>query len=31
VETWHPRFSYYGFRYIQVEGAINLNKGNVLR
>jgi hypothetical protein len=21
VETWHPRFSYYGFRYIQVEGA----------
>ncbi|MEZ5005852.1 MAG: family 78 glycoside hydrolase catalytic domain [Bacteroides graminisolvens] len=20
-ETWHPRFSYYGFRYIQVEGA----------
>lgn len=22
VETWHPRFSYYGFRYIQVEGAV---------
>jgi hypothetical protein len=21
VETWHPRFSYYGFRYVQVEGA----------
>lgn len=20
-ETWHPRFSYYGYRYIQVEGA----------
>ena len=20
--TWHPRFSYYGFRYIQVEGAV---------
>ncbi|MDR3118215.1 MAG: glycoside hydrolase family 78 protein [Mediterranea sp.] len=20
-ETWHPRFAYYGFRYIQVEGA----------
>ncbi|MDD3322528.1 MAG: glycoside hydrolase family 78 protein [Paludibacter sp.] len=20
-ETWHPRFSYYGFHYIQVEGA----------
>jgi hypothetical protein len=22
VETWHPQFSYYGFRYIQVEGAV---------
>jgi alpha-L-rhamnosidase len=21
VETWHPRFSYYGFRYVQVEGG----------
>jgi alpha-L-rhamnosidase len=21
AETWHPRFSYYGFRYVQVEGA----------
>jgi alpha-L-rhamnosidase len=21
VENWHPRFSYYGFRYLQVEGA----------
>lgn len=21
AETWHPRFTYYGFRYIQVEGA----------
>lgn len=21
VETWHPRFSYYGFRYLQVQGA----------
>lgn len=21
-ETWHPRFSYYGFHYIQVEGAV---------
>lgn len=20
-ESWHPRFSYYGFRYVQVEGA----------
>ena len=22
VETWHPRFTYYGFRYIGVEGAV---------
>lgn len=22
TETWHPRFSYYGFRYIQVENAV---------
>ncbi len=21
LERWHPRFSYYGFRYVQVEGA----------
>ncbi len=21
AEKWHPRFSYYGFRYVQVEGA----------
>ena len=21
-ETWSPRFSYYGFRYVQVEGAV---------
>lgn len=21
AEAWHPRFSYYGFRYVQVEGA----------
>lgn len=21
VQSWHPRFSYYGFRYLQVEGA----------
>ena len=21
-ETWHPRFSYYGFRYMQIEGAV---------
>ncbi len=22
VETWTPRFTYYGFRYVQVEGAV---------
>ena len=22
VESWRPRFTYYGFRYVQVEGAI---------
>ena len=22
LERWHPRFAYYGFRYIQVEGAV---------
>ncbi len=22
VEVWRPRFSYYGFRYVQVEGAV---------
>ncbi len=22
IEQWHPRFSYYGFRYIQVDGAV---------
>jgi alpha-L-rhamnosidase len=21
IESWHPRFSYWGFRYVQVEGA----------
>jgi len=32
-ETWHPRFTYYGFRYVQVEGARGTSdpsKGNVL-
>ncbi len=28
VETWHPRFSYYGFRYVQVEWSAG--KGEVL-
>lgn len=27
IETWRPKFTYYGFRYIQVEGAIP--EGNV--
>ena len=27
-ETWHPRFSYYGFRYIQVEGAVMEGEAN---
>ncbi|OGD20084.1 MAG: alpha-L-rhamnosidase [Candidatus Aminicenantes bacterium RBG_16_63_16] len=26
-ETWSPRFSYYGFRYAQVEGAVPSGKG----
>ena len=25
VETWHPQFSYYSFRYLQVEGAVPEN------
>ena len=25
-ETWHPRFSYYGYRYLQVEGDIDVLK-----
>lgn len=28
LETWHPRFSYYGFRYIQVEGAVMAGDAN---
>lgn len=28
VETWHPRFSYYGFRYIQIEGAVMQGQKN---
>ncbi len=27
-EYWHPRFSYYGFRYIQIEGACLKGDGN---
>ena len=25
-ETWHPRFTYYGYRYLQVEGDISVLK-----
>ena len=28
-ELWIPRFTYYGFRYVQVEGAVPLNNSNV--
>ena len=28
IETWHPRFSYYGFRYIQIEGAVMQGTSN---
>lgn len=27
-EIWHPRFSYYGYRYIQVEGAVQKGEKN---
>lgn len=28
VETWRPQFTYYGFRYIQIEGAVPEGKPN---
>lgn len=28
-EAWQPRFSYYGFRYVQVEGAVPESETNV--
>ncbi|HEY9003493.1 MAG TPA: family 78 glycoside hydrolase catalytic domain [Mucilaginibacter sp.] len=28
VETWHPQFTYYGFRYLQVEGAVPETEDN---
>ena len=28
VDTWHPHFSYYGFRYIQIEGAVMQGEPN---
>ena len=31
LETWHPRFSYYGFRYVQVEGAAPADATNAPR
>jgi alpha-L-rhamnosidase len=27
IETWQPRFTYYGFRYLQVRGAMPVGKG----
>ena len=29
IETWQPRFSYYGFRYIQVQGAVPMDSANL--
>ena len=31
LETWQPRFSYYGFQYIQVEGAVLEGQPNPLQ
>jgi len=28
VETWHPLFTYYGFRYLQVRGAVSQGETN---
>ena len=28
TETWQPRFTYYGFRYVQVEGGVPANEAN---
>ena len=28
AETWHPRFTYYGFRYIEVEGAVKIGRAS---
>lgn len=27
-ETWHPQFTYYGFRYVEVEGAVPTGESN---
>ncbi|WPU92391.1 family 78 glycoside hydrolase catalytic domain [Mucilaginibacter sabulilitoris] len=31
LETWQPQFTYYGFRYLQVEGATPQNETNTSR
>lgn len=28
LETWHPLFTYYGFRYLQVQGAVPQDESN---
>ncbi|GAB2559795.1 alpha-L-rhamnosidase [Spirosoma areae] len=28
IETWHPQFTYYGFRYVQIEGAVPAGEPN---
>lgn len=28
AETWHPQFTYYGFRYVQVEGTVPAGEPN---
>ena len=28
VETWQPKFTYYGFRYLQIEGAVPNSENN---
>jgi len=30
VETWRPQFMYYGFRYVQVEGAVPQGEPNLI-
>jgi alpha-L-rhamnosidase len=30
-ETWQPRFTYYGFRYVELEGATPIGKENPVR
>jgi len=31
IEVWQPRFTYYGFRYLQVEGAVPEKEDNPLK